>query len=101
MSPAQLRVIRFARASADAVTPSDGKLIACVHLDEHPVPVGRIFRAGARWDYHLAGHPGPILSSALSRQDLERQIVLLHLGELTAAAGPNPDLVRPVFAAAV
>lgn len=96
-----VRVLRFARIYADNFVPADGELIANVCLDEHPVPVGRIIRAGARWDYHLAGRPGPILSSALSRQDLERQIVLLHLGELTAATGPNSDSIRPFFAAAV
>jgi len=96
-----IRVLRFARICADNGVPTDGELIANVCLDEHPVPVGRIIRDGAQWDYHLAGRPGPILSSALSRQDLERQVVLLHLGELTAATGFYYDSIRPVFAAAV
>lgn len=100
MSPS-VRVLRFARICADIAAPTDGELISSVCLDEHPVPVGRIIRAGPQWDYQLAGRPEPILSSALSRQDLERQIVLLHLGELTAATRHDSDLIHPVFAAAV
>jgi hypothetical protein len=94
-------VLRFARICADSAAPTDGELISSVCIDEHSVPVGRIIRVNAQWDYHLAGRAEVILSSALSRQDLERQIVLLHLGELTAATGPNSDSIHPVFAAAV
>ena len=100
MSPG-VRVLRFARICADSGVPTGGELISTVCLDEHPVPVGRILRVGAQWDYHVAGRSGPMLSSALSRQDLERQIVLVHLGELTAPTGQNSDLIHPVFAAAV
>lgn len=100
MSPV-IRVLRFARICADIDASTDGELISSVCLDEHPVPVGQIIRAGAPWNYHLAGRPESMLSSAISRQDLERQIVLFHLGELTAATGHNPDLIQPVFAAAI
>jgi hypothetical protein len=100
MSPG-VRVLRFERICADVAAQNNGTPISCVYLDKQPAPVGQIIRAGAEWGYHLARRPEPIFSSTVSRQDLERQIVLWHLGELTAATDHHSDLIHPVLAAAV
>jgi hypothetical protein len=100
MSPS-VRVLRFARICTEVATLNHGEPISCIYLDEQPAPVGQIIRAGAQWGYHLAGHVEPIVSSTLSRQDLERQIVLWHLGELTGATDHDSAMIQPVFAAAI
>jgi hypothetical protein len=96
-----VRSIRFARGRDAAGCPNlpDGEtLIARVVLDEAPAPVGAIVsrEGGPRWCYlHADGsHSG--LFSALSRQDLERQVVLFHFGavpaEKTAVSVHEPAL---------
>jgi hypothetical protein len=83
MTPA-VRVIRFARVDA-APPPSDGgSVVARVLLNEHPDAAGHIVRRERMWDYVLADGTASGLSSAESRQDLERQIVLYHLGTVAS-----------------
>ena len=83
MNP-RVRVIRFARVTAPAIL-AGGEIIAHVLLDEAPTAAGQILRSPAGWQHQLGDASMSGLSSAHSRQDLERQIVLYHLGSLPAA----------------
>ena len=80
MTP-RVRAIRFARAEANPLSvKSEAELVARVRLNEQPDPTGQIVRCGSVWEYILADGSTSGLTSAQSRQDLERQIVLFHLG---------------------
>jgi hypothetical protein len=83
MNP-RVRVIRFARVAAPAGLAT-GEIIAHVLLDEKPALAGRIGRSSMGWHYQLGDHSPSGLASSHSRQDLERQIVLYHLGSLPTA----------------
>ncbi len=92
MTPA-VRAIRFARVSPapDPAKPGP-RWVADVLLDEHPAPVGRVMQHDQSWTYVLADGTSSGLASTVSRQDLERQVVLYYLGTLPGAkaheAGP-------------
>jgi hypothetical protein len=47
-------------------------------------PIGLILRTAAGWCYQLEEGSTSLLASSHSRHDLERQIVLYHLGSLPA-----------------
>ena len=101
MNP-HVRVIRFARVTAPAGL-AGGEIIACVLLDEAPAAAGLILRSAAGWRYALGDGSAAGLASSHSRQDLERQIVLYHLGPMPAAnavAGSAPE-TKTWFARAV
>ncbi|MBS0663168.1 MAG: hypothetical protein JSR48_07870 [Verrucomicrobia bacterium] len=87
------RSIRFARASTSQDSaPAESRLVATVLLDEQPIPVGQIIERGPSWEYVLAGSRPSGLASTVSRQDLERQVVLYHLGTLPGSkADAEPD----------
>jgi hypothetical protein len=96
-----VRSIRFARVSnaAGCLNLAGGEtLIARVLLDEAPTSVGAIVSraAGSRWCYLHADGSDSGLFSAISRQDLERQVVLFHFGavpaEKTAVSVREPAL---------
>ena len=78
-----VRAIRFARATIVQDPAQPGVLsVADVLLDERPAPAGRIVRRDQTWDYMLADGTRSGLASTVSRQDLERQVVLYYLGTL-------------------
>ena len=83
MNP-RVRVIRFARVTAPANSAA-GEIIAHVLLDEVPALAERIIRSSMGWHHQLGDHSRSGLASNHSRQDLERQIVLYHLGPLPTA----------------
>lgn len=95
MSP-QVRVIRFARPEPAPPNAAHGTiLVARVFLDEHPAPVGAIVRCGPEWRYVLGGADSAAIATAVSRQDLEYEVELFHLGGLPDAVtaetvGPLP-----------
>lgn len=84
MNP-RVRVIRFARVTELAVLAA-GEITAHVWLDASTNVVGQILRSGSGWHYQFADGSAAGLASSHSRQDLERQIVLYHLGSLPATA---------------
>lgn len=89
---AAFSVIRFARPDAPtAPAPRGAVVVARVLLGEPAVPVGQIVQRATGWDYQLADGSASGLTSTESRQDLEHQIVLYHLGPLPAAEA-NPAL---------
>ena len=100
----RVRAIRFARAEASPLAAtSAAELVACVRLDEQPDPTGQIIRRGSVWDYILADGSSSGLTSAQSRQDLERQIVLFHLGTVPSdeSGDASDDGAAPPFKMAV
>lgn len=100
MSPT-VRIIRFARTDIADVYPSGGEIIARVFLNETAAPVGLVLRAAELWAYRLVDGPSPFLDGRLTRQDLERQITLFHLGEVPCAPAANYTPERPDFVAAI
>jgi len=85
-----MRSIRFGRADSGP----GGTLAGLVFLDTQSAPVGRIVRWADAWAYELMQSGEAVLSSALSRQDLERQVMLYHFGSLPSlypAATEPPD----------
>ena len=94
MSP-RVRVIRFARVTEPLAAP-DGALVALIHVDERPAAAGAIVRTASGWSHRLAGGSASGLFSLGSRHDLERQIVLFHLGPLPAVM-PDATRVQPEF----
>ncbi len=101
MNP-RVRVIRFARVTEPAGLAA-GELIAHVLLDEAPTAAGRIIRSSTGWHHRLADNSPSGLVSTLSRQDLERQIVLYHLGSLPTANAPTESApeIKTWFAQAI
>jgi len=94
-----VRVIRFARAEdGDHLGPQGPVTVTRVLLQEDPTPAGHIVRQEAAWRYLLADGSWSGLSSTLSRQDLEQQIVLFHFGPLPAA---EPEEAEPLLQIAV
>jgi len=86
MSPG-VRVIRFARvADGSRAVAADQVLVAGVLLQEQPAPVGHIVASGQTWRYLTADGAPSGLTSRISRQDLEEQIVRHHFGPAPAAA---------------
>jgi hypothetical protein len=79
----RVRVIRFARVTEPAGL-ADGEIVARVWLDESVRAIGLILRTAAGWCYQLEEGSTSLLASSHSRHDLERQIVLYHLGSLPA-----------------
>jgi hypothetical protein len=49
----------------------------------------------------LVDGPSPVLEGQLTRQDLERQITLLHLGEVPYAPAAHYTPEQPEFIAAI
>ena len=99
MSP-RVRVIRFARTN-EAAGP-EREVVARVLLDESVDAVGVILRSSSGWHYQPTGETVISLTSLHSRQDLERHIVLYHLGPLPAANGDaeSASIAKTWFAAA-
>lgn len=91
------RSIRFARASSSPETaPAASRLVASVILDEQPIPVGHLVERGPSWEYVLAdGRPSGLTSSS-SRQDLEWQVVLYHLGTLAGRKADAEPSALPI-----
>jgi hypothetical protein len=87
-----IRVIRFARAETGN-RPGTGS-VARVLLDEQPDSAGQIIQRAQLWEYVLSDGTSSGLTSTMSRQDLERQVILYHLGPLPGgeATGPEPSL---------
>ena len=100
MSPT-VRIIRFARTDIADVYPSGGEIIARVFLNETAAPVGLVLRAAGLWAYRLVDGPSPVLDGRLTRQDLERQITLFHLGEVPCAPAADDTTMQPEFVAAI
>ncbi len=100
MSPT-VRIIRFARTDIADVYPSGGEIIARVFLNETAAPVGLVLRAAGLWAYRLVDGPSPFLDGRLTRQDLERQITLFHLGEVPCAPAADDTTMQPEFDAAI
>jgi hypothetical protein len=96
-----VRIIRFARTDISEVHPSGGEIIARVYLNETAAPVGLVLRAAGFWAYRLVDGPSPVLESQLTRQDLERQISLFHLGEVPCAPAAHYTPEQPEFIAAI
>ena len=85
-----VRTIRFARADSNSLPVIAGtELVGRVRLDEQPDPAGQIIRRGRVWEYILADGTLSGLTSSDSRQDLERQIVLFHLGTVPSDDAGN------------
>ena len=97
MNP-RVRVIRFARVTEPAGLAA-GEIIARVWLDESAGVIGLILRTAAGWDYQLKEDCTSVLVSRSSRQDLERQIVLYHLGSLPAAGAIGDESAKNWLAA--
>ena len=94
-----VRVIRFARAEdGHRLEPSGPVTVARVLLQEEPNPAGHIVRQDSAWLYLLADGSPSGLSSTLSRQDLEQQIVLFHFGPLPVM---QPECAEPPLQIAV
>ena len=100
MSPT-VRIIRFARTDIADVYPSGGEIIARVFLNETAAPVGLVLRGTGFWAYRLVDGPSPVLDGRLTRQDLERQITLFHLGEVPCAPAADDTTMQPEFDAAI
>ena len=100
MSPT-VRIIRFARTDIADVYPSGGEIIARVFLNETAAPVGLVLRVAGFWAYRLVDGPSPVLDGRLTRQDLERQITLFHLGEVPCAPAADDTTMQPEFDAAI
>ncbi len=97
MNP-RVRVIRFARVTEPAGL-AEGKIVARVWLDEAADAIGLILHTTNGWCYQLHADSTTVLASGHSRQDIERQIVLYHLGALPADAAGNQS-TEPWLAAA-
>jgi hypothetical protein len=81
-----VRVIRFTRvADSRRAGPAGPVFVAGVVLHEQPVPVGHIVVQDRSWHYVLADGIPCGLTSTISRQDLEEQIVQHHFGPPEAA----------------
>ncbi|MCX6943481.1 MAG: hypothetical protein NT173_01730 [Opitutales bacterium] len=92
-----LRVIRFARAETGTHPGVPGSVsVARVLLDEQAEAAGQIVQHAATWEYLLPDGTSSGLTSRASRQDLERQVIMYHLGPLPAGetGGPEPVLQR-------
>ena len=102
MSP-RVQVIRFARVTETLSTKDGGSVTAQLWLHDRPAPTGMIVRLAGVWEYRFADGTRSGLSSDISRQVLERQIVLYHLGALPGpTVKPAPKLAREDwFAAAI
>ena len=100
MSPT-VRIIRFARTDIADVYPSGGEIIARVFLNETAAPVGLVLRVAGFWAYRVVDGPSPVLDGRLTRQDLERQITLFHLGEVPCAPAADDTTMQPEFDAAI
>lgn len=90
-----IRVIRFARAESGARPGSPGLVsVARVLLDEQPDSAGQIVQRAQTWEYLLADGTSSGLVSTASRQDLERQVIMYHLGPLPTGetSGSEPPL---------
>ncbi len=98
MNP-RVRVIRFARVTEPAGS-AGGEIISQIWLDDSVVAASTIARSAAGWQHQLNDGTATGLVSTLSRQDLERQIVLYHLGPLSTAADDNEVATKDWFAAA-
>lgn len=88
-----IRVIRFARVVAGQRPDTSGPVvIARVHLDEQPAPAGDIVMHNQVWSYVLPDGKPSGLTSAVSRQDLEHQVLMYHSGSLpaTGEGAPSP-----------
>jgi len=91
-----VRVLRFARPTP----PSTGdETVAQIWLDEPGVVVGSIMREHGRWVHVLTDGAPSGLASRHSRSDLERQIILFHLGSLPGTGGAT-FVTGPRFAIA-
>ena len=103
MTP-RVRAIRVARAESNPLSvKSEAELVARVRLDEQPDPTGQIVRCGSAWEYILADGSPSGLASAQSRQDLERQIVLFHLGTVPSdeSGDASDDGATPPYRIAI
>ena len=91
------RSIRFARTSGSPDSaPAESRPVANVLLDEQPIPVGQIVERGPSWVYVLADGRSSGLTSTESRQDLEWQVVLYHLGTLNGAKADTEPVSLPI-----
>jgi hypothetical protein len=88
MSP-RVQVVRFARVPEPLSTRDGGTVTAHLWLHDHAAPVGMIVRTARGWDYRCADGKPTGLTSDVSRQVLERQIVLYHLGALAVPTFKN------------
>lgn len=96
MSPGN-RSIRFARVSSSPeAAPAASRLVASVILDEQPTPVGHLVERGPSWEYVLADGRPSGLASTSSRQDLEWQVVLYHLGTLPGRKADSEPSALPI-----
>lgn len=102
MSP-RVHVIRFARVTEPLSTKDGGTVSAHLWLHDQPNPVGQIVQTASGWEYRFADGTRTGLSSDVSRQVLERQIVLYHLGALPVpTVKPAPKVAaEDWFAAAI
>jgi hypothetical protein len=102
MSP-RVHVIRFARVTEPLSTKDGGTVSAHLWLHDQPAPVGLIVHVAGVWEYRFADGTRSGLSSDVSRQVLERQIVLYHLGALPGpTVKPAPKVAgEDWFAAAI
>jgi hypothetical protein len=102
MSP-RVHVIRFARVTEPLSTKDGGTVSAYLWLHDQPAPVGLIVHVAGVWEYRFADGTRSGLSSDVSRQVLERQIVLYHLGALPGpTVKPAPKVAgEDWFAAAI
>lgn len=100
MSP-PVHSIRFARTDISDVHPSGDEIVARVYLNETAAPVGLVLRGAGFWAYRLVDGPSPVLDGRLTRQDLERQITLFHLGEVPCAPAADDTTMQPEFVAAI
>jgi hypothetical protein len=90
-----IRVIRFARAEAASRPGTPGPVsVARVLLDEQLDSAGQIVQHTRSWEYLLADGTSSGLTSTASRQDLERQVIMYHLGPLPTGetSGAEPTL---------
>ncbi len=90
-----IRVIRFARAETGTRPGTPGTVsVARVLLDEQLDSAGQIIQRAQLWEYVLSDGTSSRLTSTMSRQDLERQVIMYHLGPLPGGevSGPEPSL---------
>ena len=98
MSPG-VRVIRFTRlADSRGTGPTGPVFVAGVVLHEQPLPVGHIVAQDRSWHYVFADGAPSGLTSKISRQELEEQIVQYHFGlqETAESAHAEPALALAV-----
>ncbi|MDB6092923.1 MAG: hypothetical protein JWM32_485 [Verrucomicrobia bacterium] len=90
-----IRVIRFARAERQPHPALPGAVVVTrVLLDEQDAATGVIVMRDDTWHYLLPDGAASGLTSVASRQDLEWQVALYHLGPLPApkSEGSEPPL---------